>query len=98
MRVGGVTDALKSPADVIVRLTGVSWITDPLVPRIVTVNVPAGVDALLTNVNVEEAEPFAVGVTVDGLKAVPARTVPGKLSAVRFTGLLKPPVLVIVIA
>ena len=61
------------------------------------VNVPVGVEELLTNVNVDEVELFAGGVTVDGLKPVPARTVPGRLRAVKLTGLLNPLLLPIVI-
>jgi hypothetical protein len=37
----------------------------------VIVNVPVGVDVLLTKLNVEVVEPFVGGVTVCGLKPVP---------------------------
>lgn len=59
--------------------------------------VPVGVDALLTKVKVEDVELFAGGVTVAGLNPVPERTVPGRLSAVKLTGPLNPPVLPMVI-
>ena len=52
---------------------------------------------MLTNVNVDVVEPFAGGVTVPGLKPVPASTVPGKLRAVKLTPLLNPLILLMVI-
>lgn len=93
----GNADIVKSPADVTVKLTVVSWIIEPLVPRIVTVKVPVGVEALLTKANIDDVELFAGGVIVCGLNPVPASTVPGRLRAVRLTGPLNPLVLLIVI-
>ena len=93
----GDADIVKSPGDVIVKLTVVSRMVGPLVPRIVTVKVPVGVELLLTNVNVDVVELLVGGVTVEGLNPVPASTVPGRLRAVKLTTPLKPPVLPIVI-
>jgi hypothetical protein len=57
-----------------VNETVVLRVSPPLCPWIVIVNVPVGVDVLLTKLNVDVVELFDGGVTVCGLKPVPGNT------------------------
>jgi hypothetical protein len=69
-------------------------VNPPPCPCTVIETVPVGVALLVTMVSVDPAVPFEGGVTLAGLKPVPASTwLPGRFNTVRLTALLKPPML-----
>jgi hypothetical protein len=81
---------------VTVRVIVVLWLVEPEVPVIVTVAVPTVALEEAVSVSVEEALPFAGGVT--GLTENVAVTPEGRPDALNVVAELKPPVLVTVIA
>ena len=90
---------MKSPAAPTVMVTSWVFVVKPeLDARTVTMNVPVCVDPLVAMVNVELVELFAGGVTVVGLKPVPAAKPAGRFNASSNTPWLKPPVLFTVTA
>lgn len=80
---------------VTVRVIVVLWLVEPEVPVIVTVAVPTVALEEAVSVSVEEALPFAGGVT--GLTENVAVTPEGRPDALNVVAELKPPVLVTVI-
>ena len=66
---------MQVPALFTTSETGTTLVVNPLLEaRTVIEAVPVGVEALVTIVNSDVAEPFAGGVTVVGLKPVPGST------------------------
>jgi hypothetical protein len=70
----GDAETVKSGGGVTVNETVVLRVRPAPCPWIVIVNVPVGVDVLLTKLKVALVEPFAGGVNVCGLKPVPGNT------------------------
>ena len=80
----GVADKVKFGGAVTLRLTVVLWTNDPLVPVMVNVLVPTGVEAEVVTVRV--AEP--AGLTDAGVSVAVAPA--GRPLTVKSTGLLNP--------
>ena len=70
----GDAETVKSGGGVTVNETVVLRVRPPPCPCTVIVNVPVGVEVLLTKLKVALVEPLAGGVNVWGLKPVPGNT------------------------